>query len=67
MEEAREYGIEIGKAEGIAQGEARKAIETARAMIKDGIPVETASKYSGIPVDELRRHIKLSNASQLPQ
>jgi predicted amidohydrolase len=53
MEEAREDGIEIGE----ARGEARKALETARAMISDGLPVEAASKYSGIPADELRRHV----------
>ncbi|MDR1330100.1 MAG: Rpn family recombination-promoting nuclease/putative transposase [Oscillospiraceae bacterium] len=59
MEEAREYGIEIG--------EARGKLETALEMIKDGFPIETASKYSGKSADELRRHIKSSGASQLPQ
>jgi hypothetical protein len=63
MEEARQDGIEIGE----ARGETRGKRATALAMIKGGIPIETASKYSGIPADELRRHIKLSNASQLPQ
>jgi hypothetical protein len=48
---------------GIAEGK----LETALAMIKDGFPVETASKYSDIPVDELRCHIKVSGASQISQ
>jgi hypothetical protein len=30
-------------------------------MIKDGVPFETASKYSGIPVDELKRHMDRSS------
>ncbi|MDR1329949.1 MAG: Rpn family recombination-promoting nuclease/putative transposase [Oscillospiraceae bacterium] len=66
MEEARQDGIEIGEARGEARGETRGKRATALAMIKGGIPIETASKYSGIPVDELRRHIKASGASQLP-
>jgi hypothetical protein len=62
MEEAREYG----KAEGIAEGEARKAIETARAMLHYGDPIEKAALITGIPIDELRLHIKVSGAPQLP-
>jgi predicted transposase/invertase (TIGR01784 family) len=61
-EEAREDG----KAEGIAEGEARKALEMALEMIKDGFPIETASKYAGLPVDELCRCTKPSGSLQSP-
>jgi hypothetical protein len=61
-----EFNIDIAKE--VWMEEARDAVklETALAMIKDGFPIETASKYSGISVDELRRHIKASGTSKLP-
>jgi hypothetical protein len=57
MEEARQDGWENGEHWGKQ--------ETALAMIKDGVPIENASKYSGITIDELRRHIKTPGAPQL--
>jgi predicted transposase/invertase (TIGR01784 family) len=53
MEEGREDGIEIGE----ARGEARGKLETARAMLDYGDPIEKAALITGIPVDELRRCI----------
>jgi predicted transposase/invertase (TIGR01784 family) len=58
MEEARQDGIALGE----ARGEARKALETARAMINYGDPIEKAALITGIPIDELCRHIKSSGA-----
>jgi hypothetical protein len=58
MEEARQDGIELG--------EARKALETARAIINYGDPIEKAAHITGIPIDELRLHIKVSSVPQLP-
>jgi hypothetical protein len=56
-----EFDIDVAKEvwmeEARQDGEARKALEMVRAMIKDGISIETASKYSSIPADELRNHI----------
>ncbi|MDR1440276.1 MAG: hypothetical protein LBJ10_09850 [Clostridiales bacterium] len=48
------YAIERLIDEVEARGEARKALETARAMISDGLPVEAASKYSSISACEIR-------------
>jgi hypothetical protein len=47
MEEALQDGIEIG--------ESRGKLETARAMIDYGDPVEKAARITGIPAGELRR------------
>jgi hypothetical protein len=63
MEEARQDGIELGE----ARGEARGKLETARAMLSYGDPIEKVALITGIPADELRGHIKTSGASQLPQ
>jgi predicted transposase YdaD len=49
MEEAEEIGEARGKREG--------KLEAARAMISDGLPVEAASKYSSIPIDEILRYV----------
>jgi predicted transposase YdaD len=54
-EEGKAEGEIKGKAEGIAEGEARKARETALSMLSDGMPIETISKYTGLPVEEIRR------------
>lgn len=45
----KEEGIE----QGIEQGERHKAIESARSMLKDGIPVQQIAKYTGLSVDEI--------------
>jgi hypothetical protein len=57
IDEAVRDGEVRGEVRGEARGEARKALETARAMINDGLTVEMASRYSGIPADELRHRI----------
>ncbi len=51
MESLRQEAWEDGKAEGIAQGKA----DIAKAMLKDGVPLETVSKYSSIPIEELKK------------
>jgi predicted transposase/invertase (TIGR01784 family) len=44
-----------GRREGRREGEREGKLEMAVAMIGDGLSFETVSKYSGIPVDELRQ------------
>ncbi|MDA3900375.1 MAG: hypothetical protein PF637_07630 [Spirochaetes bacterium] len=39
--------------EGIGQGERHKAIESARSMLNDGMPVQQIAKYTGLSVDEI--------------
>jgi predicted transposase/invertase (TIGR01784 family) len=55
--EGKIEGIREGEREGIRKGERKGKLEMAMAMLDDGLPLETASKYSGIPADELSRHM----------
>jgi predicted transposase YdaD len=59
MRKGKLEGVREGKLEGMREGK----LETARAMIADGLSFEAAAKYSGMPADELRKHIA-SDASQ---
>jgi predicted transposase/invertase (TIGR01784 family) len=42
-----------GYEEGRAEGELKKARETALSMLSDGLSVETISKYTGLSVQEI--------------
>ena len=47
----REEGISIGLEQGLERGAYKKAVETAKAMFLDKIPVETISKYTSLPLE----------------
>ena len=49
-----EKGIGIGKAEGIEEGEKRKALEVAKNFKKDGIPLEIIAKNTGLSIEEIK-------------
>jgi predicted transposase/invertase (TIGR01784 family) len=57
MTYAIERVIDEAVRDGEVRGEARKALETARAMLSYGDPIEKVVLITGIPVDELRHHI----------
>ena len=46
----REEGISIG----LERGAYEKALETARSMLEDGLPVSTVSKYTNLPLETLQ-------------
>ena len=46
-------GKEIGRAEGLEIGEKRKAIETAKQMRSDGIPIESILRYTGLTAEDI--------------
>ena len=46
---------EMGRVEGRAEGAKAQAIETARQMKTDGLPVEVISKYTGLDPDEIAK------------
>lgn len=52
---AFEQGLEKGKAkgreEGLAEGRKEAVNETAKAMLADGMPVETVAKYTGLTAE----------------
>jgi flagellar biosynthesis/type III secretory pathway protein FliH len=54
IREGKQAGIREGKQAGIREGK----FETAMAMLADGLPLEAASKYSGIPADELKKGVE---------
>ena len=55
MLKQREEGIEQGRAEGLAEGEASKALEMAKAMKSENIDIETIIKVSGLPKEEIEQ------------
>ena len=50
----REDGIDIGRAQGLAKGAHQKAIETARNMLAEGIPLATVLKCTGLTEEDLK-------------
>lgn len=54
LTEGREKGLAEGLAQGKSQGLAQGRKETAVSLIKEGIALETISKCTGIPLEEVR-------------
>ena len=52
--QGKEQGFEDGLQQGRDQGAHQKALETARAMYLDKIPIETISKYTNLPLDVIQ-------------
>lgn len=42
-----------GRVEGIVEGEVKKAIEIAKSMLLENIPVETICKFTGLNKEEI--------------
>lgn len=53
-----EEGFEEGLQQGHEQGAYQKALETAKAMCLDKVPVETISKYTNLPLDVVQNLIQ---------
>ena len=51
FEAGLQTGLQQGIEQGLEQGAYQKALETARAMYLDKIPIETISKYTNLPLD----------------
>jgi predicted transposase/invertase (TIGR01784 family) len=51
---SRQEGLDEGIAIGEARGEARGRVETARAMLSDGVPLEKVIKYTGLTDADLK-------------
>ena len=48
-------GIEVGRAEGIVEGIEKEKLVIARQMKVDGLPYDTISKYTGLPVEKIEK------------
>ena len=57
-EELERHKLFGAKATGIAEGEHKKAIETAKKMLSDGMSAETVSKYSGLSIEEVQKLVR---------
>jgi predicted transposase/invertase (TIGR01784 family) len=53
-QEGRQEGMEVGK----EQGKEEKAIETAKNMLEDDLPIETIAKYTGLTENEINDLMK---------
>ena len=42
-------------AKGLAEGEHKKAIETARSMLENGLTIELVSKCTGLTIEEIKK------------
>jgi predicted transposase/invertase (TIGR01784 family) len=51
----REEGRAEGEAKGRAEGEHQKALEMAKKMLSDGMPIDLVAKYSGLTPDEISK------------
>ncbi|TKC08816.1 Rpn family recombination-promoting nuclease/putative transposase [Pedobacter frigoris] len=51
--QAAEQGLQQGLEQGLEQGEHNKAIEIAKQMKADNLPVETISKYTNLSIEEI--------------
>ena len=49
----RKEAFQDGLASGIAEGEHNKALETARAMLADNMPVEQVARWTKLPAEEI--------------
>jgi flagellar biosynthesis/type III secretory pathway protein FliH len=58
MADMRRDGFEEGLQQGHEQGAYQKALETAKAMCLDKVPVETISKYTNLPLDVVQNLIQ---------
>ncbi|MDR1907253.1 MAG: Rpn family recombination-promoting nuclease/putative transposase [Holosporales bacterium] len=47
-------GLQEGERKGLQEGERRGKLIAARSMLTDGVPVAVVSKYTGIPIAELK-------------
>jgi predicted transposase/invertase (TIGR01784 family) len=51
----KDEGKREGKREGKKEGMEEMAINAAKKMLEDGLPIETISKYTGLMVKEIER------------
>ena len=55
MREAEEKGLKAGLEQGLEQGERKKAVEAARRMLKDNVPIDVVAKYTDLPLMEVKK------------
>ena len=54
---SREEGKAEGRVEGMAEGAGQKALEIAKRMLSDGLPISSVVSYTGLSEDQLKRNL----------
>ena len=55
MKEGLKEGVKEGKKEGLKEGEIKKALETARAALKKGLPEDLVTEITGLDLETVRK------------
>lgn len=55
IKNATRVGISKGRKQGRSEGIKETKIDTAKAMLKDNMPVESISKYTGLSIEEIQQ------------
>ena len=58
FEAGMQQGMQQGIQQGMQQGIQQKAIETAKNMLKDNIPQNAITKYTGLPTETIEQLTK---------
>jgi len=54
LQDAKEEGIALGRASGLAEGEKNKQLEIAKIMLHSNEPLEKISLFTNLPIEELK-------------
>ena len=54
LQDAKEEGIALGRASGLAEGEKNKQLEIAKIMLHSNEPLEKVSLFTNLPIEELK-------------
>ena len=54
LQDAKEEGIALGRASGLAEGEKNKQLEIAKIMLNSNEPLEKVSLFTNLPIEELK-------------
>ena len=55
LHDARKAGLREGMEKGLLAGERKKAIETAKKMLENKIPIDLITKCTGLSLEEVKR------------
>ena len=55
LHDARKAGLKEGMEKGLLAGERKKAIETAKKMLENEIPIDLITKCTGLSLEEVKR------------
>ena len=55
LHDARKAGLREGMEKGLLAGERKKAIETAKKMLENEIPIDLITKCTGLSLEEVKR------------